>query len=182
MRLFNDAADLQARHAASPLWLKRLMQAWADGLNHYLATHPETRPRVLTRFEPWMALSFTEGSIGADFERVDLRELQAFYERRKHPRASPRSVDRGFHLRPQAHPQKLMPDQVGMTSLCGKRTRPAPTASPSRRDHRRRQGAAAHQPAHQLLLPFRTAGHQRRGPQRVRRHHLGPILHLSGLQ
>jgi acyl-homoserine-lactone acylase len=38
------------------------MQAWADGLNHYLATHPETRPRVLTRFEPWMALSFTEGS------------------------------------------------------------------------------------------------------------------------
>ena len=45
------------------------MQAWADGLNYYLATHPEVRPRVLTRFEPWMALSFTEGSIGGDIER-----------------------------------------------------------------------------------------------------------------
>ena len=85
MRLFNDPADLQARYAASPEWLKRLMVAWADGLNHYLATHPQTRPRVLTRFEPWMALSFTEGSIGADFERVSLSELEAFYSRPSSP-------------------------------------------------------------------------------------------------
>jgi len=55
------------------------MDAWADGLNFYLATHPETKPRVLTRFEPWMALSFTEGSIGGDIERVDLVQLAAFY-------------------------------------------------------------------------------------------------------
>jgi acyl-homoserine-lactone acylase len=79
MRLFLDHDDLRARYAASPAWLKRLMDAWADGLNHYLATHPEVRPRVLTRFEPWMALSFTEGSIGADFERVPLEPLQRFY-------------------------------------------------------------------------------------------------------
>ena len=45
------------------------MDAWADGLNYYLATHPEVQPRVLKRFEPWMALSFTEGSIGGDIER-----------------------------------------------------------------------------------------------------------------
>ena len=54
------------------------MQAWADGLNYYLATHPNVHPRVLTRFEPWMALSFTEGSIGGDIERVPLDQLQAF--------------------------------------------------------------------------------------------------------
>ena len=59
----------------SPDWLKKLMNAWAAGLNYYLATHPEVKPRVLTRFEPWMALSFTEGSIGGDIERIDLEEL-----------------------------------------------------------------------------------------------------------
>jgi acyl-homoserine-lactone acylase len=96
MRLFNDPVDLQARYASSPDWLKRLMVAWADGLNHYLATHPETRPRVLNRFEPWMALSFTEGSIGADFERVSLTELEAFYGQAqtlaRHPGLEPGSA------------------------------------------------------------------------------------------
>lgn len=79
MRLFVDPADLQARYAASPAWLKSLMNAWADGLNFYLATHPATKPKVLTRFEPWMALSFTEGSIGGDIERISLTDLEAFY-------------------------------------------------------------------------------------------------------
>ena len=58
------------------------MDAWADGINFYLAQHPETKPKVLTRFEPWMALSFTEGSIGGDIEEVDVKKLQAFYDSR----------------------------------------------------------------------------------------------------
>ena len=78
-RLYADPADLQARYAESPAYLQALMGAWADGLNYYLATHPETRPKVLTRFEPWMALSFTEGSIGGDIERISLTDLAAFY-------------------------------------------------------------------------------------------------------
>ncbi|GMV07787.1 MAG: 7-beta-(4-carbaxybutanamido)cephalosporanic acid acylase [Gemmatimonadota bacterium] len=80
MRLFIDPEDLMAQYAAAPDWLKALMDAWADGLNYYLHTHPEVQPKVLARFEPWMALSFSEGSIGGDIERVDLRDLQAFYE------------------------------------------------------------------------------------------------------
>jgi acyl-homoserine-lactone acylase len=79
-RLYVSEPELRAHYAASPAWLKRLMDAWAAGLNHYVATHPNVRPRVLTRFEPWMALSFTEGSIGGDIERIDLGELQKFYE------------------------------------------------------------------------------------------------------
>jgi len=78
-RLFIDPAELQRDYAASPEWLRRLMDAWADGINFYLATQPETKPKVLTHFEPWMALSFTEGSIGGDIERVELKPLQAFY-------------------------------------------------------------------------------------------------------
>ncbi len=78
-RLYVDDSDLKARYAASPDWLKRLMDAWADGLNYYLATHPDVHPRALTRFEPWMALSFTEGSIGGDIERISLKNLEGFY-------------------------------------------------------------------------------------------------------
>jgi acyl-homoserine-lactone acylase len=81
-RMYMDPADLQTRYAASPAWLKALMNAWSDGLNHYLATHPDARPRVIKRFEPWMALSFTEGSIGGDIERIDLAALEAFYSKR----------------------------------------------------------------------------------------------------
>ena len=79
MKLFIDPDSLRAQYAASPAWLQQLMTAWADGLNFYLARHPDVKPRVLTRFEPWMALSFTEGSIGGDIERVNLRQLEAFY-------------------------------------------------------------------------------------------------------
>jgi acyl-homoserine-lactone acylase len=78
-RLWIDPAALKADYAAAPAWLKALMDAWADGLNYYLATHPDAHPEVITRFEPWMALSFSEGSIGGDIERVDLKALQAFY-------------------------------------------------------------------------------------------------------
>ncbi len=78
-RLFVEPAELQRQYTATPAWLRRLMDAWADGLNFYLATHPAVHPKVLTRFEPWMALSFTEGSIGGDIERIPLSGLQNFY-------------------------------------------------------------------------------------------------------
>ena len=79
-RLWIDEVDLKAKYSASPAWLRQLMQGWADGLNFYLASHPAVRPRVLTRFEPWMALSFSEGSIGGDIEKVDLGGLRALYD------------------------------------------------------------------------------------------------------
>jgi acyl-homoserine-lactone acylase len=79
MKLFVDPAELQREYAASPAWLKKLMDAWAEGLNFYLAKHPEVRPRVIKKFEPWMALSFTEGSIGGDIEKVNLTQLASFY-------------------------------------------------------------------------------------------------------
>lgn len=81
-RLWVDPLSLQQQYGESPPWLKQLMQAWAAGLNQYLADHPQVKPKVITRFEPWMALSFSEGSIGGDFESVQLSQLQAFYEKR----------------------------------------------------------------------------------------------------
>jgi len=78
-KLFLDPVVLRADYAKSPAWLKALMDGWADGLNFYLATHPKVKPRVIFHFEPWMALSFTEGSIGGDIESVDTKGLEAFY-------------------------------------------------------------------------------------------------------
>ncbi|MET0281135.1 MAG: penicillin acylase family protein [Steroidobacteraceae bacterium] len=78
-KLFIDPVQLKTLYAQSPARLKVLMDAWAAGLNYYLATHPRVRPRVIRRFEPWMALSFTEGSIGGDIEKVSTTALQAFY-------------------------------------------------------------------------------------------------------
>ncbi len=79
MKLFIDPDSMRAKYAESPDWLKALMDAFADGLNYYLYKNPTVKPRVITRFEPWMALTFSEGSIGGDIERVSLRELEAFY-------------------------------------------------------------------------------------------------------
>jgi len=79
MKMFIDPLVLKKEYRASPAWLKKLMNAFADGINFYLAKHPEVKPRVIQHFEPWMALSFTEGSIGGDIERVDLKKLEAFY-------------------------------------------------------------------------------------------------------
>jgi len=79
MKLFIDPTEMKKQYEASPPWLKSLMNAFADGLNYYLSKHPEVKPRVIQRFEPWMALTFSEGSIGGDIEKVNLNQLQAFY-------------------------------------------------------------------------------------------------------
>ena len=79
MKLFISPDALKKAYADSPGWLQKLMNAFADGLNFYLYKHPGVKPRVIQRFEPWMALSFTEGSIGGDIEKVNLAQLAAFY-------------------------------------------------------------------------------------------------------
>jgi acyl-homoserine lactone acylase PvdQ len=89
MKMFIDPEELRTEYGASPEWLRRLMDAFADGLNFYLAGHPDVTPRVIRRFEPWMALSFTEGSIGGDIERVDLKKLEAFYGSRRAAEVAP---------------------------------------------------------------------------------------------
>jgi acyl-homoserine-lactone acylase len=86
-RLFIRTDELKRLYAESPAWLVELMDAWADGLNFYLHTHPETEPKLLRRFEPWMALAFSEGSIGGDIERVELDELEQFYGKPARPPA-----------------------------------------------------------------------------------------------
>ncbi len=79
-KLFMTEEEARKLYAESPEWLKKLCDAFADGINYYLYTHPEVRPKLLTRFEPWMPMYFSEGSIGGDIERISTKKIQAFYE------------------------------------------------------------------------------------------------------
>jgi len=89
MKLFVDPDSMKAKYKTSPAWLKTLMVAYADGLNFYLYKHPEVKPRVIKRFEPWMALTFSEGSIGGDIEGISTRDIESFYGKRAMPAPVP---------------------------------------------------------------------------------------------
>ncbi|SIN69371.1 acylase [Algoriphagus halophilus] len=77
--LYMTEAEAIAAYEAAPDWLKELCIAFADGVNYYLATHPEVIPQVITHYEPWMPMFFSEGSIGGDIEQIPTRRIAAFY-------------------------------------------------------------------------------------------------------
>ena len=79
-RLFLDSTQAIAIYKKSPVWMKQLLNAFADGTNYYLHTHPAVKPKLLTRFQPWMPLMFSEGSIGGNISVVSIDRLRAFYE------------------------------------------------------------------------------------------------------
>ncbi len=78
-RMWMDSTSAKANYAAAPDWLQALCDAFADGINFYLHTHPQEQPLWLKKFEPWMPFTFTEGSIGPDITRVSLNDIAAFY-------------------------------------------------------------------------------------------------------
>ncbi len=80
IKLIIDSAEAVADYKRSPLWLKKLLDAYADGINFYLFKHPETKPALLTRFEPWYPLLWTDGSIGAiSTGDVNAEDVSNFY-------------------------------------------------------------------------------------------------------
>ena len=79
-KLFMTEEKAKENYTNSPDWLKELCNAFADGINYYLYTHPEVQPKLITKFEPWMPMYFSEGSIGGDIERISARKIKAFYE------------------------------------------------------------------------------------------------------
>jgi acyl-homoserine-lactone acylase len=78
-RLFYDTLQAISIYEESPSWLKRLCDGFAGGINLYLHTHPEVKPKLLTRFQPWMPFLFSEGSIGGDIESISVNRLKEFY-------------------------------------------------------------------------------------------------------
>lgn len=80
MKLIADSADAIRDYQQSPVWFKKLLDAFADGINYYLYKHPSVKPKVLQRFEPWFHLMFTDGSVSATRTGgITLDELRNFY-------------------------------------------------------------------------------------------------------
>ncbi len=87
-RLYMTREEAMAAYQEAPEWLQELCVAFADGINYYLKTHPEVEPKLLTHFEPWMPMYFSEGSIGGDIERVSTRRIRSFYDQASAKRMS----------------------------------------------------------------------------------------------
>ena len=93
-RLVLDSAAAKKEFATAPAWLKKLCQAWADGIHYYLYTHPKVKPALLQRFEPWWPLLWTDGSIGAiSTGGATPQELESFYSGQPVAAAPPRLDD-----------------------------------------------------------------------------------------
>ena len=78
-RLWMDSTDAIQLYNEAPEWLQELCNAFADGINYYLHTHPKVEPKWIRRFQPWMPFTFSEGSIGGDITRVSTNDLANFY-------------------------------------------------------------------------------------------------------
>ncbi|MBC52986.1 MAG: acylase [Gammaproteobacteria bacterium] len=115
-RLYMSEAEARAAYADAPAWLQDLSDAFADGLNYYLATHPEVQPALLSRFESWMPFYFFEGSIGGDIEQIPLPGIEAFYSG-----AAPAAV---AQLAPPSLAESIHDEPVGSNgfALAGSRT------------------------------------------------------------
>ncbi len=80
IRLVIDSAEAIKDYQKAPAWLKKLCNAFADGINYYLHKNPSVKPALLHRFQPWYPLLWTDGSIGAiSTADVSTNELKTFY-------------------------------------------------------------------------------------------------------
>ena len=81
IRLLIDSTEAIADYQKAAPWLKKLLNAYADGINFYLYKNPNVKPALLRRFEPWYPLLWTDGSIGAiNTSDLTVAELKNFYE------------------------------------------------------------------------------------------------------
>ena len=114
-KLFMTQEEAIANYEKSPKWLQKLCDAFADGINYYLHTHPEVKPKLLTKFEPWMPMYFSEGSIGGDIERISIRKIKAFYEGNM-------EIPQSSELKIDAEKEELEPAGSNGIAISGKLT------------------------------------------------------------
>jgi acyl-homoserine lactone acylase PvdQ len=79
-RILIKEKEAKSDYNQAPIWLKKLLFAHADAYNYFLKTHPEIKPKIIKKFEPWYALLWTDGSIGAiSTAELGTEDLKAFY-------------------------------------------------------------------------------------------------------
>ncbi len=88
IRLLFDSTEAKADYAKAQPSFKKILDAYAAGINYYLYKNPNVKPALLTRFKPWFALMWTDGSIGAiNTANLTITELKKFYTGDHQPNA-----------------------------------------------------------------------------------------------
>ena len=77
LRLFESNKIAQEEYRRLPETIKVLCDAYAAGLNYYLETHPEVKPRLITKYEPWFPL--ITGPPGTGGQGISQREVRALF-------------------------------------------------------------------------------------------------------
>ncbi|MDR6197444.1 penicillin acylase family protein [Siphonobacter sp. SORGH_AS_0500] len=86
-KMFIDSTQAKAYYQQSPEWLRKLCDAHAAGINYYLITHPQVKPKLIKRVEPWMNLmnnvpAMTGSNVSeADFKAFYLKDTHAIQGR-----------------------------------------------------------------------------------------------------
>ena len=68
-KLYMTQKEAEENFDKSPKWLQKLCVAFADGINYYLSKNPDVKPKLITHFEPWMPMYFSEGSIWRGYRK-----------------------------------------------------------------------------------------------------------------
>ena len=80
IRLVIDSADAINDYNNANDTLKKILNAFADGINYFLYKNKKIKPVLLNRFQPWYPLFWTDGSIGAiSTGGISVEELKNFY-------------------------------------------------------------------------------------------------------
>jgi acyl-homoserine lactone acylase PvdQ len=80
MQMLYDTSEAKSDFNKSPDWLKKLLFAFADGINFYLYKNSSVKPALLHRFEPWYPLLFTDGGYTSlQTGGLSLTDIQRLY-------------------------------------------------------------------------------------------------------
>lgn len=108
IRLLIDSTEAIADYNKAEPWMKKLLNAYADGINYYLYRNPKVKPALLTKFKPWYPYLWTDGSIGAiSTAGLSVNELKNFYAPNDQTGSiAPKPIDHqtgsnGFAIAPQ---------------------------------------------------------------------------------
>lgn len=82
-RIFIDSVRAKTLLEQSPRWLQQLCRGFAGGINYYIITHPEKKPKLLTRVEPWMCLMNNIPAVAGS--NVEEANFAAFYSGKAAP-------------------------------------------------------------------------------------------------
>ena len=111
MRLVYDSAAAVRDYQKAPAWLRKLLEAFSDGVNFYLHRNPHVQPLCLKKFEPWFPLMYTDGSISpTQFGGLTIQDTRDAYlpldDKTSYHQTSPAQVEsepggsNGFALSP----------------------------------------------------------------------------------